>query len=88
MNPSELLVPHFGARKDVDWVFDRTTELVKLWVEKVKGLWKQGVPLDAVSERMEEEVLNDAGVGELAVYAKVSIRTSVMGIMHYLDKNV
>jgi len=86
--PSELLVPHFGARRDVDWVFERTQELVDGWVGKVKTLWKQGVSLDSVSEKMEGEVMRDAGVGELPIYARVSIRTSVMGIMHYLDKNV
>jgi glyoxylase-like metal-dependent hydrolase (beta-lactamase superfamily II) len=86
--PSELLVPHFGARRDVGWVFDRTTELVQLWVERVKTLWKQGMKLDEVSERMEAAVMEDAGLSDLAIYAKVSIRTSAMGIMHYLDKNV
>jgi glyoxylase-like metal-dependent hydrolase (beta-lactamase superfamily II) len=85
--PSELLVPHFGVRKDVDWVFDKTVDLVQLWVEKVKVLWKQGRSLDEVSAAMEEDVRRDAGVDELAIYAKVSVRTSVMGIMHYLDKN-
>ena len=85
--PSELLVPHFGVRKDVDWVFDRTTELVRAWVEGVKVLWKQGKSLDEISEAMEQEVLRDAGVDDLAIYAKVSVRTSVMGIMHYFDKN-
>jgi len=85
--PSELLVPHFGVRKDVDWVFDRTVDLVQLWVEKVKVLWKQGRSLDEVSVAMEEDVRRDAGIDELAIYAKVSVRTSVMGIMHYLDKN-
>ena len=87
MTPSELLVPHFGVRKDVDWVFDRTVDLVKLWVDKVKVLWKEGKSLDEVSALMEEDVGRDAGVEELAIYAKVSIRTSVMGIMHYFDKN-
>ena len=84
--PSELLVPHFGARKDVDWVFDRTTELVQEWVEEVKGLWKKGMNLDEASEVMERGVVRDAGVGELPVYGKVSVRTSVMGIIHYLEK--
>jgi glyoxylase-like metal-dependent hydrolase (beta-lactamase superfamily II) len=86
--PSELLVPHFGARKDVDWVFERTEELVKQWVEQVKVLWKQGMELDGISEKMEGEVMKDAGVSDLTIYAKVSIRTSVMGIIHYLEKNV
>jgi glyoxylase-like metal-dependent hydrolase (beta-lactamase superfamily II) len=87
MTPSELLVPHFGVRKDVDWVFDRTVDLVQLWVEKVKVLWKQGKSLDEVSVAMEEDVLRDAGATELTIYAKVSVRTSVMGILHYFDKN-
>ena len=88
MTPAELLVPHFGARMDVEWVFDRTKELVQQWVEQVKVFWKQKMPLDGVSEKMEGEVMRDAGVNELPIYAKVSVRTSVMGILHYLDKNV
>jgi glyoxylase-like metal-dependent hydrolase (beta-lactamase superfamily II) len=85
--PTELLVPHFGTRGDVDWVFDRTTELVQRWVEQVKSMWKQRMSLDEVAEKMEMEVVRDAGVEDLPIYAKVSVRTSVMGIMHYLDKN-
>jgi glyoxylase-like metal-dependent hydrolase (beta-lactamase superfamily II) len=85
--PSELLVPHFGARKDVEWVFDRTTELVQRWVEEVKGLWKKGKSLDQAAEAMQEEVARDAGTADLPIYAQVSVRTSVMGIMHYLEKN-
>lgn len=85
--PSELLVPHFGTRKDVEWVFDRTIELVPKWVEQVKGLRKQGLSLDEAAEVMEAEVVKQAGISDLAIYAKVLVRTSVMGIEHYLDKN-
>ena len=85
--PTELLVPHFGARKDVDWVFDRTTELVQRWVDLVKDLWKRGVSLDEASEIMEREVLKDSGTGELPIYAKLSVRVSVMGIMRFLSKS-
>ena len=85
--PSGLLVPHFGGRKDVEWVFDRTTELVMRWVEEVKGLWKKGLSLDAATEVMEGEVARDAGTADLPIFAQVSVRTSVMGIMHYLEKN-
>jgi glyoxylase-like metal-dependent hydrolase (beta-lactamase superfamily II) len=87
MTPSELLVPHFGARKDVEWVFERTAELVQRWVERVKTEKKNGMTLDSISEEMEGEVMKDAGVVELAIYAKISIRTSVMGIIRYLDKS-
>lgn len=50
-------------------------------------MWKNGTALDAASEIMESKVVRDAGVDDLAIYAKVLIRTSVMGIMHYLEKN-
>jgi glyoxylase-like metal-dependent hydrolase (beta-lactamase superfamily II) len=84
--PRELLVPHFGRRSDVEWVFQKTTEMVKHWVERVGDMKKKGVSLDDASEAMEKEVIKEAGVQEIEIYAKVSIRTSVMGIMHYLDK--
>lgn len=85
--PRELLAPHFGTRKDVEWVFERTTELVMSWVDQVKTMWKQKATLDEVAETMEKTVAEDAGVKDLPIYAKVSVRTSAMGIMHYLDKN-
>ena len=85
--PSELLVPHFGARKDVDWVFDSTAKLAQAWVEQVRGLRNKGKSLDEASEAMEAEVVRESRGAELPVYAKVSVRVSVMGIMHYLDKN-
>ncbi|MDG6987985.1 MAG: MBL fold metallo-hydrolase [Nitrososphaerota archaeon] len=85
--PGELLVPHFGARKDVDWVFDRTAELVESWVGRVKEMWKQKMTLDEASEEMERTVAADAGAEGLPIYAKISVRTSTMGIMHYLEKN-
>ena len=84
--PSELLVPHFGARKDVDWVFDRSAELVQRWVGEVKGLWKRGMSLEEATEAMQGEVARDAGTVDLPIYAQISIRTSVMGIIHYLEK--
>jgi glyoxylase-like metal-dependent hydrolase (beta-lactamase superfamily II) len=86
-SPSELLVPHFGIRKDVDWVFDQTAHLVEQWVEVVRRLWKKGMTLDQVSDVMEKRVIEEAGAQELTIYAKVSVRTSVMGIIHYLEKN-
>ena len=85
--PRELLVPHFGSRKDVDWVFDRSAELVLSWVRQVEEMWKAKATLDQVAEMMEQVVASDSGTGDLPIYAKVSVRTSVMGIMHYLDKN-
>lgn len=85
--PRELLIPHFGPRKDAGWVLDRTAELVVSWVEQVKALWKQKMTLDDAAEGMEQTVTADAGVRDLPIYAKISVRTSTMGIMHYLERN-
>jgi glyoxylase-like metal-dependent hydrolase (beta-lactamase superfamily II) len=85
-DPSELLVPHFGTRKDVGWVFDQTVEKVTRWVERVKGMRDSGMSLDDASGAMEAEVVKEAGVTDWTIYAKVSVRASVMGIMHYLGR--
>ncbi|MDG6965249.1 MAG: hypothetical protein JRM75_01110, partial [Nitrososphaerota archaeon] len=57
------------------------------WVDQVSRMWKLKMGLDQAAESMEKAVASDAGVGDLPIYAKVSVRTSVMGILHYLDKN-
>ncbi|HZW84468.1 MAG TPA: hypothetical protein VFE91_01015, partial [Nitrososphaerales archaeon] len=85
--PGELLAPHFGTRRDVGWVFDKTAEKVTEWVERVRELKNKGGELEGISETMEKEVMAEAGVSELQIYAKVSVRTSVMGILNYLRKN-
>lgn len=85
--PAELLVPHYGTRDDANRVFDSTVEKVNKWVAMVKELSKKGMGLDDASEVMEGEVRADSGVEDLPIYAKVSVRTTVMGILHYLNKN-
>lgn len=86
-SPAELLVPHFGTRKDVDWVFANTVKKVPEWVETVRVLKNKGAELDGISETMEKSILEEAGVDVLPIYAQVSVRTSVMGILNYLRKN-
>jgi glyoxylase-like metal-dependent hydrolase (beta-lactamase superfamily II) len=87
LTPKELLVPHFGAKKDVDWVFDNTAEKVERWVKQVREVKNKGASLDEAAEAMEKGVVAEAGMDDIPIYAKVSIRASVMGIMHYLSKN-
>jgi glyoxylase-like metal-dependent hydrolase (beta-lactamase superfamily II) len=83
-----LLTPHFGARTDVDYVFDNTEEKVNLWVKDVSDMKGRGTSLDDAAEAMQHRVQREAGLSELPIYAKVSVRASVMGIMHYLSRNV
>ncbi len=87
-DPGKLLVPHFGAREDVDSVFQDTRTKVPEWVKAVREMKNRRMGLDEISEEMSARVRNEAAVDDLPIYATLSIRTSVMGIMHYLDKNV
>jgi glyoxylase-like metal-dependent hydrolase (beta-lactamase superfamily II) len=88
LGATRLLTPHFGARTDVDYVFDNTVERVTRWVKDVGDMKGRGASLDEAAQAMQLRVEREAGVSELPIYAKISIRTSVMGIMHYLSKNV
>ena len=84
--PGGLLLPHYGEVKDAKWVFDQTTEKVGDWVREVGRMRNEGTTLEEASRRMEEKVKAEANLKELPVYARVSVRSSVMGILHYLDK--
>jgi glyoxylase-like metal-dependent hydrolase (beta-lactamase superfamily II) len=88
LGATRLLTPHFGARTDVDLVFDNTEEKVTQWVRDVGDMKGRGASLEEATEAMQLRVEREASVSELPIYAKVSIRASVMGIMHYLSKNV
>ncbi|MGD1055711.1 MAG: MBL fold metallo-hydrolase [Nitrososphaerales archaeon] len=88
LGATRLLTPHFGARADVDHVFDSTEEKVTRWVRDVGDMKGRGADVDEATEAMQLRVEREAGVSELPIYAKVSIRVSVMGIMHYLSRNI
>lgn len=85
--PGKLLVPHYGERDDADWVFATTIDKVREWVESVRSMKNEGSSLDEASLAMEARVATETGLAALPLYAKVSVRTSVMGIMEYLDRN-
>ena len=86
-DPKGLLLPHYGLNLETDRVFRETREKVPEWVKDVGEMKSAGKELDGISESMEARVKKEAGVDELAVYARVSVRSSVMGILHYLSKN-
>jgi hypothetical protein len=50
---------------------------------------KAGVSFDGMAANLKTKVSREAGVPEegFPLYADISIRTSVMGILHYLEKN-
>ncbi|HXW37979.1 MAG TPA: MBL fold metallo-hydrolase [Nitrososphaerales archaeon] len=83
-----LLVPHFGLRDDPDWVFEQTKTRVEEWLSKVRRMKDEKLGLDEITEALVHEVEEESGIYELPIYARVSARTSVLGILHFLDKNV
>ncbi|HYC12006.1 MAG TPA: MBL fold metallo-hydrolase [Nitrososphaerales archaeon] len=85
--PRKLLVPHFGTRDDVTRVFDDTRSKVLQWVSEVRDMRKNGMGVEKASQAMAAKLSEEAGTLELPTYARVSVRTSVMGIMHYIEKN-
>ncbi len=85
--PEGLLVPHYGVKSEVDAIFEDTKRKVSEWLRVVEGMKNRGMGLDEIAQAMEKEVETDAGTENLPIYAKVSVRSSVMGILHYLSKN-
>jgi len=83
-----LLIPHFGTRTDVDRVFTDTEEKVTTWVRDVSDMKSRGASLDDATRAMQIRVERESGIADLPTFVKVSIRTSVMGIIHYLSRNV
>lgn len=86
-DPNLLLITHFGVREDVDAVMEKTCEGVTAWVSDVRDLRRTGKGLDETTDEMVARIAAEEGVEDLPMYAKVAVRTSVMGILHYLDKN-
>jgi hypothetical protein len=60
---------------------------VEKWVETVRSLRNQRRTLDEITEVMVARIESDEGSGPLPIYAQVSVRTSVMGIMNYLERD-
>ncbi len=89
MGAERLLVPHYGVRLDVDSVLETTEKKTNAWLAKVKLLKERGMTLDQMIPEFQADVARDAGMkpGDLPPYAKLSIRITLMGMVHYLEKN-
>jgi glyoxylase-like metal-dependent hydrolase (beta-lactamase superfamily II) len=85
--PRALLAPHFGTREDTSRVFEDTRSKVIQWITEVKGMKAKGLAQEEIASEMSAEVRKESGLSDLPIYARVSVRTSVMGILHYLEKN-
>ena len=83
-----LLVPHFGVRSDVSEIFETTKGKTMQWFSMVREMKRRGMGLDAAAREMQKLAAREAGVREdqMPAYAKISVRTTVMGMYHYLDR--
>jgi glyoxylase-like metal-dependent hydrolase (beta-lactamase superfamily II) len=89
MESRRLLLPHYGTRTDVQGVFETTKAKTAAWIEKTRAMKKTGLQPEEMLAKLRAEVCTEAGVteAEFPIYANAAIRTSLMGILHFLEKN-
>jgi glyoxylase-like metal-dependent hydrolase (beta-lactamase superfamily II) len=87
-DPKMLLVPHFGVRKDVNLVLDRTKEKVDQWVQEVSRLNAMHMAPEQIVEQLRRMITAETGIraSDFPGYASVPIRTSVLGILTFLKR--
>lgn len=87
-DPKMLLVPHFGVRKDVDLIMDRTKEKTEEWVEMVRSMDYNHMSTDQVVEEVRRNIISETGipVGSFPTYVNVMMRLSVLGVVGYLKR--
>jgi glyoxylase-like metal-dependent hydrolase (beta-lactamase superfamily II) len=87
---SEILAaPHFGVRNDVKYVLAETKTRTNDWISRARVMKKGGATSEEMAASFKAEITAESGVpdSEFPVYGDISIRTNVMGIMRYLEKN-
>lgn len=87
-DPKMLLVPHFGVRKDVNLVLDRTKEATDQWVKDVTRLNDMHLTPEQIVDELRRKITDETGIraGDIPGYANIPIRTSVLGILGYLKR--
>jgi glyoxylase-like metal-dependent hydrolase (beta-lactamase superfamily II) len=87
MGPKSLLVPHFGLREDTMRVFETTKKKVADWLSRVRAMRSKGMELDDIASTMQREIESEAGVSDLPIYAQLSVRITVMGMLNFLSRS-
>ena len=89
MDSRLLLAPLFGVRTDPREVLAETKKKTNEWVSYVRKMKNTGASADAIVASLKSEVSRESRVPEesFPIYADVSVRISVNGILHYLEKN-
>ncbi|HEV2390115.1 MAG TPA: MBL fold metallo-hydrolase [Nitrososphaerales archaeon] len=86
-DPKMLLVPHYGVRKDVGLVLDRTKEKTEEWVREVTRLHGMHLTPEQIVVELRKKITEETGIPpEFPGYVNVMIRASVLGIVSYLTR--
>ena len=87
-DPKMLLVPHYGVRKDVNLVIDRTKEKSEEWVRDVRKLNDMHLTPEQIVEELRRKIIADTGIPPAGFpsYVNVLMRVSVLGILGYLNR--
>jgi glyoxylase-like metal-dependent hydrolase (beta-lactamase superfamily II) len=87
-DPKMVLAPHYGAREDVDYVFEQTVQRTDEWVEEVRKLSDRHLSQDEISNALRRRVISETGMRpeDFPAHGDVSIRTNVKGIINFLGR--
>jgi len=88
LDSRELLVPHYGVRKDARDVLQETKTKTEEWICGVKASEKEGLCLDEIVERFLSRLMKETGLRrqDLDTFTRLVVRVSIMGILTFLDK--
>ena len=82
-----LLVPHYGVRKDVGLVLDRTKEKTEEWVRDVTKLNDMHLTPEQIVDELRRKLTAETGIPPgFPGYVNVVMRVSVLGILGYLNR--
>jgi len=87
--PKMLLVPHYGVRKDVNLVLDRTREKTEEWVKDVTRLNDMHLTPEQIVDELRGKITEETGIpsGGFPSYVLVVMRVSVLGILAHLNRS-
>lgn len=88
-DPKMLLVPHYGVRKDVNLVLDRTREKTELWVKDVRKLNEMRLTPEQIVDETRRKITTETGIPlrDFPSFVNVVLRVSVLGILGYLNRS-
>jgi glyoxylase-like metal-dependent hydrolase (beta-lactamase superfamily II) len=92
LNPSRLLLTHFGPQAWVDELLDQLAMRIDRLVDRVRGALAAGADPAAITEQVKQEALQEIdaadGPGSSARYEVIMpVYQSVLGLIRYIEKS-